>query len=451
MTIRFLLLGAVSGAALLASPAYAACTGTSTVTCTGTTTSSPQFETNGANVTVQSGASIQVGGGNDGARIEADDVTLTNNGTISTNPGGDDAIRVDGAGATIVNGTGALIDGADKAITEQDDFDAPNLTVINRGEIRATGDAVESLADGMSVTNSGTVTSSAGRALQGRGFGFQVDNSGTLSGDDEAVEGRDGFDLINRAGALIVSTSGDGVQFGDGTRVNHGTIDGGDDGVDVDSGLVRNFGTIIARGADGGGVDIDPEAESGDVPGALRIENHDGASITGFVGILADPASQQPLQILNEGTLAGTSGDAILMAGSQAASSVELRGNSMVDGDITFGNGDDTLVLGDFLIAGDLTSGGEIDGAGGTDVARFLGYDFSGLFDVAVSGGLLSFGFQSLSGEIMTASLRDFEFLQFADGRYAVRANGVAAVPVPAAGLLLGGALFGLAALRRRT
>ncbi len=450
MAIRFVLLGAVSGAALLASPAYAACTGAATVTCSGTTTSSPQFATDGAHVTVQSGASIQVGGGADGARIEADDVTLTNNGTISTNPGGDDAVRVDGARATIINEVGALIDGADSAITEQDDFDAPDLAVTNRGEIRATGDAVELLADGVSVTNYGTVTSSAGRALQGRGFGFQVDNHGTLSGDDEAVEGRDGFDLTNRAGALIVSTSGDGVQYGDGTLVNYGTIDGGDDGVDTDSGLVRNYGTIIARGADGGGVDIDPEAEGGGVPGALRIENHDGASITGFVGILADPASQQPLQIFNEGLLTGTSGDAILMAGSQAASSVELRGNSVVEGDITFGDGDDALLLGDLLIAGDLASGGEIDGAGGTDTARFLGYDFSSLFDVAVSGGLLSFGFQSPSGETMTASLRNFEFLEFGGARYAVRANGLAAVPVPAAGLLLGGALFGLAALRRR-
>ncbi len=451
MTIRFLLLGAVSGAALLASPAYAACTGTGTITCTGSTIGDVEFNQDGSSVTVEAVASITATGGDDAVQIEADDLALTNRGTISTNPGGDDAIRLDGDRVSVFNAAGALIDGADRAITERTEGRNEDFTLVNDGAIIGRGgDAVEVNTAGFSVTNRGSIGSTDGRALQGRGFGFTVDNAGTVTATDEAIEGRDGFDLINRAGATITSSGGDGVQYGDGTLINYGTIDGGDDGVDTDSGLVRNFGTIIARGADGGGIDIDPEAEGGGIPGGQRIENHDGASITGFVGILADPIAQQPLQILNEGTITGTSGDAIVLAGSQQASLLELRGNSIVDGNVAFGGGDDELLLGDFLLAGDLASGGEIDGGEGTDLVRFLDYDFASLFNVAIGGGLLSLEFQSLSGELKSASLRNFELLEFNDGRYAIRDGGLAAVPVPAAGLLLGAGLFGFAALRRR-
>ena len=446
MHLRLGLLAAASVAALSAPPAAAQCVaGAGTLTCTGTQTGRVTVDDAGTQITVAPGA-VVCGDQQDAFRLRADDITLTNEGTIQAEgpDGNREGIKTSGDRLTVINEAAGLIKAADKGI-QDDGGVGTDFTLINRGRIETGDDAVRVDTAGATMINElGGVVQGGERALRSRGFGFTVDNAGDLIAGDEAVEGRDGFDMINRATGRILAARNDGVQFGIGALVNYGLIEGGDDAVDFDGGLVRNFGVMRAVPDlfDAAGIDIDEIAEDGSVPPTARIENH--GVIDGFIGILADPLAQQRVEIVNTGVIEGRGGMAIELSPIGADALLELSGASDLIGAVMLGGGDDLLKLGDFSIGGALASG-EIDGGAGVNrVAFAAGYGFGDLFDVALSGGLLSFGFTSPSGEARTAELRNFQFLEVGGRTYAVRGDGLTAVPVPAGLALLP---LGLAAL----
>lgn len=445
MHLRLGLLAAASVAALSAQPAAAQCAaGAGTLTCTGTQTGRVTVDADGTQITVAPGAVVD-GDEQDAFRLRGDDITLTNEGTIQAEgpDGNREGVKTSGDRLTVINEAGGVIDAADKGI--QDDGAGTDFTLINRGRIESGDDAVRVDTAGATMTNAlGAVVDGGERALRSRGFGFTVDNAGDLIAGDEAVEGRDGFDMINRATGRILAAGNDGVQFGIGALVNYGLIEGGDDAVDFDGGLVRNFGVMRAVPDlfDAAGIDIDEIAEDGSVPPTARIENQ--GTIEGFIGILADPLAQQRVEIVNSGVIEGRGGAAIELSPLGADALLELSGASQVVGSVMLGGGDDLLKLGDFSTGGALASGVIDGGAGVNRVAFAEGYGFGDLFDVALSGGLLSFGFTSLSGEDRTAALRNFQFVEVGGRSYAVGGDGLTAVPVPAGLALLP---LGLAAL----
>lgn len=451
MHLRLGLLAAASVAALSAPPAAAQCVaGAGALTCTGTQTGRVTVDDDGTRITVAPGAVVD-GDAQDAFRLRGDDLTLTNEGTIqAAGPDGNrEALKTSGDRLTVINEAAGLIRAADKGI--QDDGAGTDFTLINRGRIEAGDDAVRVDTDRATMTNElGAVVDGGERALRSRGFGFTVENFGDLIAGDEAVEGRDGFMMTNHATGRIIAARNDGVQFGIGALINHGLIEGGDDAVDFDGGLVRNFGVMRAVPDlfDAAGIDIDEMAEDGSVPPTARIENT--GTIEGFIGILADPLVQQRVEIVNAGVIEGRGGMAIELSPIGAGALLDLSGASELRGAVTLGGGDDLLALGDFSTAGALASGVIDGGAGVNRVAFAAGYGFGDLFDVALSGGLLSFGFTSPSGEVRTAELRNFQFVEVGGRTYAVQGGGLTAVPVPAGLALLPMGLVALWAGGRR-
>ncbi|MAS41559.1 MAG: hypothetical protein CML46_09185 [Rhodobacteraceae bacterium] len=452
MTSKFILLAAVatSVVALSAQTAAAQCvTSGSDVTCSGLQTGPILVPDDDATVTVNAGASVD-GDGEHTFEISGDGVEMTNSGAI-TSSDGKETVKFTGENLTLRNTATGEITSDDRGI--ESDGSGAGFTLFNDGEILAPNDdAMRVDEDGVTVFNTGRIEA-GGRALRSRGDDFTIVNSGELiSNGDEGIEGRDGFDMTNQVGGRVEAFD-DGVQFGIGTLRNHGEIIGGDDGIDVDGGLIENTGVIRTSSTafDAAGIDIDEVDEAGGTPSTLVIDNGDGGVIEGQIGIFADPAAVHAIEIRNAGRIAGLGGEAIHLAPGQMDSLLELSGASEIEGAVIFGGGRDTLLIGDLTTSGHLSNGFEIDGGEGGDLVSFAeGYELSDLYDISLAGDLLTFSFETLSGEDVTAALRSFARLEIGGARYAVRGAGVSAAPAPLAGVLLISGLAGLAGVARR-
>ncbi|MFN4153317.1 MAG: VPLPA-CTERM sorting domain-containing protein [Paracoccaceae bacterium] len=391
--------------------------------------------------------------------LSGTDVSVDNKGTIAnTDARGDtDAIQATGNRLT-VNNSGTISSG-DRAIHALAGFEG-GLVVNNAegGVIEARRQTIRTLgsAPGSVITNSGTISSLNGRALQLRGQGTTVTNYGTMIGGEEVIEARDDFTLTNY-GTIILRDGiddEDGVQFASGTVNNHGTIQGSDDGIDIDEGFIHNHATgrIISTGTGGHGIDIDPVFDNGRDPvrpsGKVTIVNE--GYIEGPAAIGADEAAANSVHVTNSGTLIGRGGTAILFSPVQGDSFVSLTGGSEVYGGIKFGAGDDVLEI-KSLTSGKLLDG-LADGGAGMNTVHLFNYLLADIASFSIRDGIVKFGLNTAAGKV-SGSFTNFDNWLFGDGRsYATSelAANFAPVPVPAGLPLLLGALGGLALLRRR-
>lgn len=431
----------------------------STITVSLPNSSAVSTATDGETVVVQSGAGIGPLNGV-ALSLSGNNQTVENNGLIQSDD--DEALNVTGAGVFIDNlGTIAAPD--DRAIHLQNDAD--DATIFNGAGAKITskdqairgdnGDNIENLT----VENFGTIESTEGRAIQSRGPGTSVLNFGTITGGEEVIEARIDFTLENR-GTIIIKdgvADEDGVQFSSGRVDNYGLIQGSDDGIDVDEGtIVNHLGGVIrvvpAPGEPGGnGIDADEETQdpiNGDRPASVLAITNAGL-IEGPRAIGVDAARTAAINIVNSGTLRGTSGVAVEFAPAMDASSFEIFGNSEIFGDVLLTDSDDSLTIG-ALTSGQLTDS-FFDGLGGDDTVFLTNYTLSDILSFALTGTDAQLTLATLGGEV-SGEFRNFEFWSVGGTSYTTTAlaSAVAPVPVPASLPLLMAGLGGLWALRRR-
>lgn len=402
----------------------------------------PALGLSGNNVTVNNAGQIinQRTNNNDanaGIQGTGGNLTVNNSGAITS---GDRGIHITGGtgGFTLNNEVGATITSRRQAVRTLNDLELPNSTVTNRG----------------------TITSTADRAIQLRGPNAKVYNYGSLTAGDEVIEARQDFYLYNDATGTIVADltvllDSDGVQYASGLVENYGLISGTDDGIDVDEGTIMNgaTGTIRARAnGNGSGIDIDPLFDPSNVAGIrpsgdLRIVN--AGLIEGPSAIGADGAAQNKITIENTGTLRGNTLNAIELAASQDDSSVMNSLNGKILGGVVFGGGDDVFGLAKLGAGAQVT--GIVNGGAGEDLVEL----FYRLFNIAsfeVEGDEVAIAFDIKSGGQFAARFTNFENWSLNGTRYttAELQEAVSAIPLPAGLPLLGAALGGLALLRRR-
>lgn len=453
---------ALAALALAALPAQAACIGDDDfLECSGPGNAAIDDSTDGKTFVINPGAAIgplpgiamTLGGDaqtviNDGL-VQSDDneaIVSTGADLIVLNAGeikapSDRAIRLfAGAdGATILNFAGATISSDDIAIEAENDDNVADVFIENDGLIQSTG----------------------GRAIQSRGPGTTVFNSetGMIIGAEEVIEARVDFTLENRGTIMIGDPTvddEDGVQFSSGRVDNYGLIQGSDDGIDVDEGtIVNHLGGIIQTrppvGESGGnGIDADEELQDpvgGDMPaGLLTVQN--AGYIEGASAIGVDEDRTAAINVINSGTLRGTTGVAIGFNGKMDASMVEIFDASMIFGDVLLTDSDDTVTIG-ALSSGQFTDT-FFDARGGTDTVLLADYTLDDVRRFVVSGSSAMLTLATLGGSV-TGEFRNFEFWTVGNTTYSTEGlSAVAPIPLPAGLPLLGAGLAGLWALRRR-
>ncbi len=398
--------------------------------------------------------------------MNGNDQQMNNAGSIlnSDTRNNTDAIAVYGDRLAVVN-QGSIVSG-DRAI--QVLGGNGGLSVTNLGTIESRRQAIRALEglENVEVINHGTIESADGRALQLRGDGARVINHGNLLGGEEVVEARGNFFMENYGNIILKAgvSDEDGVQFASGALHNWGLIQGSDDGVDVDEGLVHNYATgrIISTGPDNlhnyAGIDIDAEFDNGVDPirpaGTVTIINE--GLIEGPRAINAASASTSSVNIINSGTLLGRSSTAIDLAPDQGNSSLKITGNSMIYGDVLFGGGDDELIIESLSSA--MFGSGVFDGGLGVNRVLFSDYGLTDVLSFVFDGiDTFTLSLNTVAGAA-TGLFRNFESWQFASGQtfdsFALTSQfsggGTVPVPVPATLPLLLGALGALWLTGRR-
>ncbi|WP_435164553.1 hypothetical protein [Falsirhodobacter sp. 1013] len=313
------------------------------------------IQTEGLSRVINSGA---ITGGAAGIKIEGDDSSVTNmeGGTLTA---GEDGIRIEGLRGQATN-AGSITSGEDGIKIDDDEGIAENTGTITAGRFDASG-AVLVEGDGIQtennsfVGNSGTIRASKDGINVGDNSA--VANYGTVTGADDGIQIGAGSEFFNDDPGVVVAV-GEGVNANedDTTVYNHGTIQAGDDGInagrnativnagtilsnggeqdgiDLDSGTVRNTGTILALGSQDG-IDFDPSTDASTVTNSGRIE--------GAIGINTDPADTGAQTVINTGTITGRDGTAVNLGAGEDR--LVLNDGSQIDGAIEMGEGADTL------------------------------------------------------------------------------------------------------------
>ncbi|WKW50520.1 autotransporter outer membrane beta-barrel domain-containing protein [Rhodomicrobium lacus] len=360
----------------------------------------------GATITASGDDAIKVG-----SNVSA--LTITNAGTISATGSSGQAIDArDATGGTITN-SGILSAAYDDALRP-----GSNMTITNTGTIISTSPYNTKCPDYLGATACASAKSASDAIDVGGNTGVTVNNYGTISGPRHGITADTDVTVYNYAGGTITGNNGSGVgSDGKGRVYNWGTITGayagagnaydqtgtgatvnnGDgDGVDIDGvAYIENWGIIQGTGA--GGVDSggNPNGSEGIAAGGGTLINHTGATISGATnGILIDDGSGgagvAAVSITNDGTITGTTGYGIWIAGSTydntitnsgtitggtaairidgGNNTVTLLAGSTINGAIQLGNGNDTLNL--YTGA---TVNGQIDGGTGEDTLNLKG------------------------------------------------------------------------------
>lgn len=461
MTSTFLRAGTAMVLVLASVPAAQAATCTvvgSSITCTEPLSDPIASDLNDVTVTIDAGASVDNADDSISAiALGGDNATVINNGDVNQNADDEYAITGAGSGLTVQN-TGNITSG-DRGIEM---IGGENLTVINSGTITSVRQAVRSGVPGATVQNTGTITASEGRAVQVRGNGVTIVNDGQLIGGEEVVEGRGDFNLTNNGTIRLIDPAiedEDGVQFAGGMVLNTGSITGSDDGIDLDEGVVTNTAgaTILSTGPGSSGIDIDEVYEDLiTVRQNTTVTVNNAGLIEGNFAIGADEAATNDIVIENSGTLRGRSGTSLNMAPGQGVVTVALLEGSVIEGDASFGSSND-MVLVDALFSGSLiNAGGTFWGSDGEDTFAYEGtFDFGDITAFAQDGDTVSLAFTGEAGPI-SGIFNSFEFWSLGGETYSTSdvaarvGGGMTPVPLPAGFALLLTALGGLAVARRR-
>ena len=320
-----------------------------TVTCTGVTvdqglginTGYGNGAQNGLTINVQTGASVT--GTSIGIDVGSNN-TINNFGTITTlgSGGVGDVWGINANGTNLtVNNSGTI-----------GRLDIPNFVFDLAG--------INAFNTGLSVTNNAGATIQGSVGIQGVGVGTIV-NSGLISGLT-TFGGGEGINFAaNNTSMVTVTNNATGVITGDAA------------GIDANSAVVFNHGTISAPLAGFGGTGINANT--------LNLTNYADGTVTGDgFGI---SGSQSPiLTITNLGTISATGAGAFVILGntvtivnsgtiSATASNTGTTAISTSSGSIT--NNTNGVIAGDLGITafGNTTifNAGTITGSGGTAIA----------------------------------------------------------------------------------
>ncbi|MGV8987851.1 MAG: beta strand repeat-containing protein [Cypionkella sp.] len=493
-------------AALVGAPAFADCSKSGTVvTCTGSDTNGYSSSTDSLTLTVQTSATVSnsddairlkglngivvnhgtvsvntTSGGGDG--IQADDKSgaqVTNYGSVqgsldttktgdaikvgdsasATNygslTGGDDGIQT-GDGSVATNKSGATINVGDDGFSLGD-----NATAVNDGLITAGDDGVQGGA-ALQVTNSGTITATGKGIKADSADGVTVTNTGTItSATSEGIAANDNFTLTNRG---TITANDDGVQINANALINnYGTIQSlnnptdTQDGIDLDSGTINNYAGALIFSQYDSGIDFDAGTTSyinnaGTIRGASGIIVETGEIADHTTGLFATPNTAAQI-ITNSGLIEATGGPGefagyalYLGAGDDSAT---MQAGGRLIGAADFGADSDQLIF-DGLFSGLFADGATMAGGAGTDTVSFNDYQFADLTQVKQVGSDFSLWFGS-GFDAFRLTVNSWENFGFKDQTVSEsRIAALAAVPLPAGGVLMLGGLGALALLRRR-
>jgi hypothetical protein len=283
--------------------------------------------------------------GSDAKGVEGDDRnTVRVSGTIRT---GDAAIDLDDENTVEILETG-MIFSSSTAVDTGDD-----MMVTNYGTIEADNHGIKAKKNS-TVYNYGDIRTAVGDGLKLDSTGTTAYNYGTINSGDEGIEGKSDFVLENYGTVIAID---DAVQADDNMYVlNYGTLEStgvnteedpdiAGDGIDIDYGIVDNYGIIRAAGIDQGGIDFDEHKNAEE---STTIYNRQGALIQGGYGIFLDPEDRRddvsPKTIHNWGTIVGTSGSAIELGagddtlivyqGSRISGTIDLGETAVYDSDL---------------------------------------------------------------------------------------------------------------------
>ncbi|MEM1077159.1 MAG: hypothetical protein AAGI09_01425 [Pseudomonadota bacterium] len=384
------------------------------------------------------------------------------------------------SGAIVTCDPVSVLDGPDAIETRgiEDGSDEITINVLTGAILDTTGsiDRTINLKDSANsvVTNDGTILS-GDEGIQG-GDALKVTNRGLVEAVEKAVDANgDGVEVENAVGARITSSTNEGIETGDGAKiVNFGIVEAFDDAIqvgedalienygiirntqvdadivgdveaqdaiDLDSGTVRNFAGAEITSQTNAAIDFDPGA------GPSLIEN--AGLIAGTLAVTVDEADDADQEIVNSGTLQGSSGVAVDLG--MGEDTVTLKASSIVMGDILLGDDADMLIFEGSDFAGLSTSDLYV---GGDDLDMVIFADFTGsdIFDVVLSGLNVELSLMR-GGESLAVTLTEFEQFKFGSGSTQTvlgfeDLTELAAIPLPAAGLLLLGGLGVLGAAR---
>lgn len=457
--LRSLLLASVA-LVPFAMPAQAACTialpsNGDTVTCTGIdTTGIVNNQARNVTVTIEDGAAVN-NAATPGTHVIhlRDGASVTVHGALASAPGSNrDAMNLRHDASVTINGPVSAPNPDSDGVQAEDRL---SLTVEAGGSITAGKKGVNGGdGDESQVVNHGTII--AGTEGVELGDESSVVNHGTIEGDDDAINIGERATIENH-GMIRSKRDSKGADFVQ-------------DGIDLDSGIITNFGTILSE--DDAAIDFDATdyadeasviVNTGLIEGKYGIIVETGTDADGNAnGETANIARQE---VYNGGTIQGIGGLALNLgagddlyvgfAGSRILGDLDLGlGDDLVQtatgaaiyGDVRLGAGNDIFVLSDRYDPDTTFTFGLIDGGAGTDVVSFADYSFADLATVDWLDDIVSLGF--LDG--FALRFTNFDTFSFSDVTVAVADLSLPAVPVPAPALMLLSALGGFAALRRR-
>ncbi|HEY0214578.1 MAG TPA: VPLPA-CTERM sorting domain-containing protein [Paenirhodobacter sp.] len=458
--LRSFLLASVALAplAFAADPASASCSPSKpdnggTVTCSGTDTKGvDRKDVDAVTVTVNSGATV-TNASDTGKHVFRfnDGATFDIRGTIESFSDKDALNLVDGAtvslvGATLKSATG---DGVQAETGLNLTIDANSVITVGKKGVNG-GDG-----DNSTVINRGTIT--AGTEGVELGDNSRIENYGTINALDDAINAGENVTIINY-GTLHSQIDSLGIDFVQ-------------DAIDIDSGTVTNFGTILSD--DDAAIDFDATTDlstasvitnSGLIKGAegIIVETgfDDAGNPNGEVGNLG---IQQVVNLAG-GRIEATSGPALkLGAGNDLYSGARgsvlvgmtdmgigddvfsISAGAVISGDVFLGAGDDLLDITDVLEQGSFGDLGLFDGGSGTDVVSFADYAWTDLIGLGWLDSVLSLSF----ADGFALDLTNFDSFAFSDVTWDVADLRLPAVPLPAPALMLISALGGFGVLRR--
>lgn len=264
-------------------------------------------------------------------------ITLDNAGNI----GGTSGIALYSSGglasfSSVINRAGGTI-GAIQANVSS----IKNAGTINGGSLSAIAPASGSTGIFAGITNSGTITA-AGSASTIFNYLNQISNSGTISntGSGAAIDGNS-INVNNQAGGTI--TAGNSSVLGASAT----------SAILINAGTIRNTGTGAVLAMNGP---------------SLTVTNMAGGVISTSAGNTALSTTGY-INLVNQGTITGN----VVATGTSltyyAASVVDSTGGT-INGNLTLGTGNDTLIA--TLKNGSLYTGitGTIDGGAGTNTVQ---------------------------------------------------------------------------------
>ena len=260
---------------------------------------------------------------------------------------------------TTISGTGSVTASTGVAITGLSGGGEPaaGWTINNEGHVSATASAAG--ANGVDLAGGGSIT-----------------NSGVIAGFYNGVDVRSGLSSVTNTGTIessaVIAPSTpnnhqyDGVYLGGGGSVTNsgtGTIFGGVGGIDIagGTGTVNNTGTVIGTTIDGQGVELDQGGTVTNTGNGNIYGDYSGVLIAGGVGV-----------VTNSGLIGaiGLSGYGVdLEAGGQVTNSGSITGNY---GGVLTGHVAATLTNSGYVYGADfgarITAGGSLTNMAGATI-----------------------------------------------------------------------------------